>query len=168
MRPGAQGVKAILDGYRGRLYVEPSETALMQADEHMRQLEALQKAESSARMEPAVTRDGHRVEIAANVNRADQALKALEAGADGVGLMRTEFLFLEREHVPDEDEQYGVYRDMVAALDGRPLIVRTLDIGGDKQVPHLNLPEEDNPFLGVRGARLLLRRDDLLLSLIHI
>ena len=162
VRPGAQGVKAILDGYRGRLYVEPSETALMQADEHMRQLEALQKAESSARMEPAVTRDGHRVEIAANVNRADQALKALEAGADGVGLMRTEFLFLEREHVPDEDEQYGVYRDMVAALDGRPLIVRTLDIGGDKQVPHLNLPEEDNPFLGVRGARLLLRRDDLL------
>ena len=76
--------------------------------------------------------------------------------------MRTEFLFLERDHVPDEDEQYEVYRSMVNVLAGRPLIVRTLDIGGDKQVPHLALPHEDNPFLGVRGARLQLRREELL------
>ena len=82
-------------------------------------------------------------------------------GAEGVGLMRTEFLFLERGDAPDEDEQYATYRGMVEALDGRPLIVRTLDIGGDKQVPHLDLPVEANPFLGVRGARLLLRRPDL-------
>ncbi|KAF1021538.1 MAG: Phosphoenolpyruvate-protein phosphotransferase [Paracidovorax wautersii] len=155
-------VKAILDGYRGRLYIAPSETALLQADEHMRRLATLQAAEARSRLEPAVLRDGHRVEIAANVNRADQAVRALEAGADGVGLMRTEFLFLERDHAPDEEAQYEVYRAMVQALDGRPLIVRTLDIGGDKQVPHLHLPHEDNPFLGVRGARLLLRREDLL------
>ncbi|MGL1530610.1 putative PEP-binding protein, partial [Vibrio parahaemolyticus] len=85
-------------------------------------------------------------------------VEALSLGAEGVGLMRTEFLFLERDHAPDEDTQYAVYTDMLKALGGRPLIVRTLDIGGDKQVPHLNLPTEDNPFLGVRGARLLLRR----------
>jgi phosphocarrier protein FPr len=76
--------------------------------------------------------------------------------------MRTEFLFLERDTVPDEEDQYQAYRAMVEALEGRPLVVRTLDIGGDKQVPHLDLPVEDNPFLGVRGARLALRRDDLL------
>ncbi len=157
------GVKAILDGYRGRLYVAPSETALRQAGEMMARLQARQDAERSARLEPAQTTDGHRIEIGANVNRADQALAALDAGAEGVGLMRTEFLFLERDHAPDEQEQYQVYRAMVEALAGRPLIVRTLDIGGDKQVPHLDLPVEDNPFLGVRGARLCLRRDDLLL-----
>jgi phosphoenolpyruvate-protein phosphotransferase len=155
-------VKAILDGYRGRLHVAPSETALLQADAHIRRLSELQAAEARSRMEPAVTTDGQRIDVAANVNRADQALRAIEAGADGVGLMRTEFLYLERDHAPTEDEQYEVYRAMLEALAGRPLIVRTLDIGGDKQVPYLRLPHEDNPFLGVRGARLQLRREDLL------
>ena len=102
------------------------------------------------------------MEIAANVNLPAQAVGALALGAEGVGLMRTEFLFLERDHAPDEDTQYAVYAAMLKALGGRPLIVRTLDIGGDKQVPHLNLPTEENPFLGVRGARLLLRRPDLM------
>ena len=156
------GHKAILDGYRGRLYLAPSETALLQAQDMMTRLAQRQAEEARSRLEPATTTDGHRIEIAANVNRADQALKALEAGAESVGLMRTEFLFLERDHVPDEDEQFAVYRDMVLALQGKPLIVRTLDIGGDKQVPHLALPVEENPFLGIRGARLCLRRDDLL------
>ena len=159
----AAGSKAILDGYRGRLYIAPSETALRQAGEMIERLASKQAEEVKSRLQPALTTDGHRVEIAANVNRADQALRALEAGAEGVGLMRTEFLFLERDHAPDEDEQYEVYRAMVETLAGRPLIVRTLDIGGDKQVPHLDLPVEENPFLGVRGARLCLRRDDLLL-----
>ncbi len=91
-----------------------------------------------------------------------QAAAALEAGAEGIGLMRTEFLFLERNTAPDEEEQYQVYREMVEVLAGRRLIIRALDIGGDKQVPYLHLPHEDNPFLGVRGARLLLQRQDLL------
>ncbi|GKS92861.1 phosphoenolpyruvate--protein phosphotransferase [Acidovorax sp. SUPP2825] len=158
----AAGTPAILDGYRGRLYVGPSETALIEARERMQRLARRQEEEARTRQLPATTTDGHTVEIAANANRADQATHALAAGAEGVGLMRTEFLFLERDAVPDEDDQYAVYRAMVEALDGRPLIVRTLDIGGDKQVPHLDLPVEDNPFLGLRGARLCLRRDDLL------
>ncbi|WP_311223070.1 MULTISPECIES: phosphoenolpyruvate--protein phosphotransferase [unclassified Acidovorax] len=160
--PALAGAVAILDGYRGRLYVGPSETALIEARERIARLARRQNEEARTRQQPVTTTDGHTVEIAANANRADQAVKALEAGAEGVGLMRTEFLFLERDTVPDEDAQYEAYRAMAEALQGKPLVVRTLDIGGDKQVPHLDLPVEDNPFLGVRGARLALRRDDLL------
>lgn len=159
---GQSGVRAILDGYRGRLYVAPTEAGLAEAETHIANLQRMQAEEAKTRMQPATTTDGHRVEIGANANRADQARRALENGAEGVGLMRTEFLFLERDHVPGEDEQYEVYRAMVEALGGKPLIVRTLDIGGDKQVPHLALPQEENPFLGVRGARLQLRRNELL------
>ncbi|MDO5102113.1 MAG: phosphoenolpyruvate--protein phosphotransferase [Lautropia sp.] len=155
-------VKAILDGYRGALYIAPTDAALAEARQHIAHIERLKDDETRSRMQPATTTDGHRIEIGANVNRADQARLALEAGAEGVGLMRTEFLFLERDHIPNEDEQYEVYRAMVNVLAGKPLIVRTLDIGGDKQVPHMALPHEENPFLGVRGARLLLRRQDLL------
>ncbi len=158
----AVGRKAILDGYRGRLYIDPTETALMQADAMIQRLARRRAEESRTRLLPATTLDGHTLEVAANANRADQAATALSAGADGVGLMRTEFLFLERDHIPDEAEQYVVYREMIEALHGKPLVVRTLDIGGDKQVPHLHLPKEENPFLGVRGARLSLQRDDLL------
>jgi len=99
--------------------------------------------------------------MAANINRAADAPPAVEAGAEGVGLMRTEFIYLERTSVPSEDEQFEAYRDMVQALDGRPLIIRTLDIGGDKEVPFLNLPKEDNSFLGIRGIRFCLARPDL-------
>ena len=113
-------------------------------------------AAAAERQLPANTRDGHTVAIGANIIRAEQVASALEQGAEGVGLMRTEFLFLERHDTPGEDEQFHAYRGMLDALAGRPLIVRTLDIGGDKQVPHLGLPVEENPFLGVRGARLLL------------
>ena len=118
--------------------------------------------EAEGRAAPATTTDGHRFEIAANVNTPDQVGLALDLGAEGVGLMRTEFLFLERGATPSEDEQCEIYSAMLEALGDRPLIVRALDIGGDKQVAHLDLPREDNPFLGVRGARLLLRRPDLL------
>jgi phosphoenolpyruvate-protein phosphotransferase len=159
----ADGTVAILDGYRGRLYLAPTEAALAEARERIERLARRQQQEALGRSLPATTTDGHTVEIAANANRADQARKALEAGAEGVGLMRTEFLFLESEETPDEDTQYREYRAMVEALGGRPLVVRTLDIGGDKQVPHLDLPHEENPFLGVRGARLCLRREDLLM-----
>ncbi|WP_169737123.1 phosphoenolpyruvate--protein phosphotransferase, partial [Deinococcus pimensis] len=109
------------------------------------------------------TRDGVRVEVAANVNRAADAKGALDAGAEGVGLMRTEFLFLEREHVPTEEEQEREYREMAAALGDRPLVIRTLDIGGDKDVPYLGLAHEDNSFLGLRGIRLCFERPDLFL-----
>ncbi|HYD31131.1 MAG TPA: phosphoenolpyruvate--protein phosphotransferase, partial [Azospirillaceae bacterium] len=119
------------------------------------------EAERLERYKPAITRDGHRVEVAANISDAAEAVRAVDAGGEGVGLMRTEFLFLQRSSPPDEDEQVEAYRAMVRALNGLPLILRTLDIGGDKNVPYLSLPAEDNPFLGVRGIRLCFEREDL-------
>ncbi|MET3447269.1 phosphoenolpyruvate--protein phosphotransferase [Ralstonia sp. 1138] len=158
----ATGTQAIIDGTGGRLVLDPDDASIASARAWLQEDAARTQREEAERGLPARTRDGHTVEIAANVNLPAQAVEALTLGAEGVGLMRTEFLFLERDHAPDEDTQYAVYADMLKALGGRPLIVRTLDIGGDKQVPHLNLPTEENPFLGVRGARLLLRRADLM------
>jgi phosphoenolpyruvate-protein phosphotransferase len=157
-----EGVEAIIDGQNGRLYLNPSPADLASARAHIEEQQAIRAREAEQRSLPAQTRDGHRVDIGANINLPDQAPLALSQGAEGVGLMRTEFLFLERGSTPSEDEQYETYTAMARALDGRALIVRALDIGGDKQVAHLDLPHEDNPFLGVRGARLLLRRSDLL------
>ncbi|AST28360.1 phosphoenolpyruvate--protein phosphotransferase [Ralstonia pseudosolanacearum] len=158
----ASGTQAIVDGSGGQLYLDPDAAAVAGAEAWLREDAARAQREQAERGLPARTRDGHAVEIAANVNLPAQAIEAVTLGAEGVGLMRTEFLFLERDHAPDEDAQHEVYAAMLGALGGRPLIVRTLDIGGDKQVPHLNLPKEENPFLGVRGARLLLRRPDLM------
>ncbi len=156
------GTNAILDGQTGRLYLNPSEEAIASATAWAAEAAGKRDEEAKQRGEPATTTDGHRVEIGANVNRPDQVPLGIAQGGEGCGLMRTEFLFLEADATPTEDDQYVIYRGMIEALDGRPLIIRTLDIGGDKQVARLNLPHEENPFLGVRGARLLLRRPDLL------
>lgn len=156
------GIMAILDGQGGRLYLDPTEADLASARAYQDQQRRQREAEEAVRALPATTRDGHTVEIGANVNNVEQVAAALALGAEGVGLMRTEFLFLERGESPSEDQQAAIYTGMLDALDGRPLVVRALDIGGDKQVAHLHLPNEANPFLGVRGARLLLRRPDLL------
>ncbi len=158
----ANGTQAIVDGTTGRLYLDPSAADIASAEAWRAMQRAQAEAEARERAMPAQTRDGHRIAVGANVNNPDQVVFALDQGAEGVGLMRTEFLFLERGDTPSEDDQYETYSGMLRALDGRPLIVRTLDIGGDKQVAHLRLPHEENPFLGVRGARLLLRRPDLM------
>lgn len=153
---------AILDGTTGRLYLDPSAADVASAESWRARQREQAEAEARERAKPAQTRDGHRIAIGANINNPEQVPLALDQGAEGVGLMRTEFLFLERGDTPSEDDQYATYSGMLKALGGRPLIVRTLDIGGDKQVAHLHLPKEENPFLGVRGARLLLRRPDLM------
>ncbi|PWV63186.1 phosphoenolpyruvate--protein phosphotransferase [Plasticicumulans acidivorans] len=158
----AEGSTAIVDGASGRLYLDPSAADLAAARDYLVAQQRIRQREAEQRSQPARTRDGHTLDIGANVNLPEQVALALSQGAEGVGLMRTEFLFLERGSTPSEDEQYAIYRAMAQALGGRPLVVRALDIGGDKQVAHLELPREDNPFLGVRGARLLLRRADLL------
>jgi phosphoenolpyruvate-protein phosphotransferase len=156
-----EGCLAILDGERGNLYVDPSQATLEAARQAQQDLAALREAEKLRCYEPALTVDGQRVEVVANIGRVQEAEQAVNAGGEGVGLLRTEFLFLERESPPAEDEQFEAYRTMVQSLGGLPLIVRTLDIGGDKKVPYLNLPAEENPFLGVRGIRLCLARPDL-------
>ena len=158
----SEGSTAVIDGSSGCLYLDVSEADQRSVTAVITQQNAAREALRAARHQPAVTTDGHTVEIAANVANPKQAATAIESGAEGIGLMRTEFLFLERNDAPNEEEQYQVYREMTEVLAGRRLIIRALDIGGDKQVPYLDLPREENPFLGVRGARLLLQRQDLL------
>ncbi|MDN7717379.1 phosphoenolpyruvate--protein phosphotransferase [Burkholderia gladioli] len=155
------GEHVVLDGNAGRLYAGVSAADRERAAEAQHRFVEAQHRAAANRALPAVTLDGHVLEIGANITRPAQVKAAIENGADGVGLMRTEFLFLERHDAPDEEEQYACYRQMVEASGGRHLIIRTLDIGGDKQVPYLNLPHESNPFLGVRGLRLCLRRPEL-------
>ncbi|WP_186029794.1 phosphoenolpyruvate--protein phosphotransferase [Burkholderia gladioli] len=155
------GEHVVLDGNAGRLYAGVSAADRERAAEAQRRFVEAQHRAAANRALPAATLDGHVLEIGANITRPAQVKAAIENGADGVGLMRTEFLFLERHDAPDEEEQYACYRQMVEASGGRHLIIRTLDIGGDKQVPYLNLPRESNPFLGVRGLRLCLRRPEL-------
>jgi phosphocarrier protein FPr len=156
-----EGVLAVLDGDNGVLYVDPSEEDLRGAHEARRSLADLRDAEHRTRYEPALTTDGVRIEVVANTGLAQEAAQAVEAGGEGIGLMRSEFLFLERDTPPSEEEQYEAYRQSAEALRGLPLIVRTLDIGGDKAVPYLEMPPEENPFLGVRGVRLCLAHPEL-------
>lgn len=157
----ADGTPCILDGSQGTLYLRPDEADIQSAQQQQRYLQRLQEAANASRFDNALTLDGHRVEVAANINSAIDAPQAVEAGAEGVGLMRTELLFLGRTAAPSEEEQFEAYRDMVQAMQGRPLIIRTLDIGGDKEVPYLNIPKEDNAFLGIRGIRFCFARPDL-------
>ena len=153
--------RLVLDGDDGTLLVEPDDGTV--AAYRARQAVAvtvLAQARERAH-EPAVTRDGYRVEIVANVGNVEGARAALESGAEGVGLLRTEFLYLERTHLPDEEEQYRAYRAIVDVFGDQPVILRTLDIGGDKDLPYLDLPHEMNPFLGLRAIRLCLARPEL-------
>lgn len=162
VRELANGTAVILDGGKGTLLVDPDETAVAQAKtDQAAWQKRLQDAEKSA-AEAAVTRDGHHIEVVANVGGLADTKQAVKAGAEGVGLLRTEFLFLDRQEAPGEDEQFAVYRDIAQAMQGRPVIVRTLDIGGDKPLPYINVAPEANPFLGERGIRLCLNRPALL------
>ncbi len=158
------GLMAVLDGSKGTLIVEPDEATLVAAREaqaawQARQAEAAQRAAEQAR-----TVDGHYVEVVANIGGLGDAREAAASGAEGVGLLRTEFLFLRREQAPTTDEQFDVYHSIVQALQQRPVIVRTLDIGGDKPLPYIQVAREENPFLGERGIRLCLARPELLRS----
>ncbi len=157
----AEGTQCVLDGDAGNLYLEPDAADLALAKQTQQAWQARRDAERLACYQPAITTDGSRIEVVANIGGAAEAEQAVNAGAEGIGLLRSEFLFLQREQPPSEDEQFEAYSAMTRALNGLPLIIRTLDIGGDKEVPYLSVPTEANPFLGVRGIRLCLARPDL-------
>jgi phosphocarrier protein FPr len=156
------GTPLVLDGQAGTLEVEPPADVVAER-EAAREAGERRRAEARAHArEPATTTDGHTLEIAANLGSPKEAAEAVELGAEGVGLLRTEFLFLDRDTAPTEDEQRAVYEEIARALDGRPLIVRTLDAGADKPLRFLRQAPEENPFLGVRGIRLGLAQPELL------
>ncbi|MEK5641218.1 phosphoenolpyruvate--protein phosphotransferase [Paenibacillus rhizosphaerae] len=158
----ADGDLIAVDGAAGRCIVRPSEAEAEQSRLRMEEGERERAALARYAARPAVTADGTRVELAANIGTAAEAKAAAAQGAGGVGLFRTEFLFMNAPAMPGEEEQFRAYREAAAAMDGRPVIIRTMDIGGDKALPYLDLPREDNPFLGYRAIRIGLGRQDLL------
>ena len=158
----AEGQRVLLDAGAGTLDPDPDAEALAAFQARSRAASERRAAEAAAAHELCFTADGARIEIFANLGSAREAAQAVEAGAEGCGLLRTEFLFLDRETAPDEEEQRAAYASIAAALEDRPLIVRTLDIGGDKPVPYLPFAPEENPALGLRGVRLSLARPELL------
>ena len=160
----AEGTPVVVDGTTGVIHVDPDESLLAELTAARDEREvALQDAQASA-LEPAATIDGTPIEVAANIGSPVDAVRGVAAGADGIGLFRTEFLFMGRSAMPDAREQEAAYRETAEALGGRPLVIRTLDVGADKPLPFLDQPSEPNPFLGVRGIRLGLEQPDLLLT----
>lgn len=155
------GETVILDGTNGKLYIQPDDADLEAARKVQAVMADQRDREYRARYEPAITMDGHRIDVVANIANGAEAEQAVQRGAEGVGLLRTEFLFLDRSEPPTEEEQYRAYSQMVKALGGLPLIIRTLDIGGDKNIAYLHLPPEDAYFMGIRGIRLCLSRPEL-------
>lgn len=157
------GAAIILDGDQGAVRLNPSAEDMEKIKARLLRSAQRRSEEAGTADKPALTLDGHRMEVFANIGDADEAAGAVKLGAEGVGLLRSEFLFLDRAGAPGEEEQARAYRTAAAALGkGRPFIIRTLDVGGDKPVPYLHIPKEANPFLGERGIRVGLDRPDIL------
>ncbi len=154
------GDAIVLDGSSGDVYVNPDEETRKAFAGRRTQLADEKKELERYIGMPSVTRDGIRVEIAANIGRPEDVDKVLQYDGEGIGLFRTEFLFMDREEMPTEDEQLAAYRRVAEAMDGRPVIIRTLDIGGDKEIPYMGLEKDENPFLGYRAIRFCLDRKE--------
>jgi phosphotransferase system enzyme I (PtsI) len=155
------GQYALLDGFNGVLILNPSDQALYEYGQLILRQATLQQRLQDLLTEPAVTLDGHRVLLNANIEQAADAEQVKANGAEGVGLFRTEYLFLNREHLPGEEQQYQDYREAAAALKPLPVVIRTLDLGGDKFLAHMQMPTELNPFLGWRAIRISLQERDI-------
>ncbi|MEK3731327.1 MULTISPECIES: phosphoenolpyruvate--protein phosphotransferase [Paenibacillus] len=151
----------IVDGLEGDVIINPSEQTVAEyrakQEAYAKQVEEWRKL----RTEPTISRDGVHVELAANIGTPNDVAGVLDNGGEGVGLYRTEFLYMGRDKLPSEEVQYVAYKTVLEKMEGKPVVVRTLDIGGDKELPYLDLPKEMNPFLGFRAVRLCLERQDI-------
>ncbi|GGK14722.1 phosphoenolpyruvate-protein phosphotransferase [Caldalkalibacillus thermarum] len=155
------GTTIIVDGNEGKVVVNPTPEEL-HSYEQKRQDYLKQKATWSKLInDPTLSADGHQVELAANIGTPDDLASVLDNGAEGIGLYRTEFLYMGRDQLPSEEEQFEAYKQVLEKMKDKPVVVRTLDIGGDKELPYLDLPQELNPFLGFRAIRLCLDQQDL-------
>lgn len=155
------GDQIIVDGSAGDVIIEPSAKEIKayeeKADKVQEEKAALQKLVD----DPSKTMDGVEVELAANIGTPDDLEGVTTNGAEGIGLYRTEFLYMGRNEIPSEEEQYEAYKKVLEGMDGKPVVVRTLDVGGDKELPYLDLPKEMNPFLGFRAVRMTLDNEEL-------
>ncbi|HBT18666.1 MAG TPA: phosphoenolpyruvate--protein phosphotransferase [Clostridiaceae bacterium] len=151
----------IVDGIEGTVIIDPDHATIEKyvalQEAHNKEKEELKKLIDVK----TVTKSGKRIEVAGNIGKPEDVHKVLENGADGIGLFRTEFLYMDRNEMPTEEEQYESYKYVLERMEGKPVVIRTLDIGGDKQLPYLAMPNEMNPFLGYRAIRLCLDRTDI-------
>lgn len=150
-----------MNGFDGEVIADPTETELAAYTERMQSAAASEQQLLALKDEPSTTTDGHKVELAGNIGTPQDLAAVLDNGGEGVGLFRSEFLYMNRATAPTEEEQFASYREVAEGLAGKPVIIRTLDVGGDKEIPYLDLPKESNPFLGYRAIRVCLDRTDL-------
>ena len=149
------GDEIIVDGVDGEVIVNPSQSEVKEYEKKAQDYAAHKKRLESLKEKAAKTRDGHQVELAANIGTSNDIKGALENGAEGIGLYRSEFLYMDRDSLPREEEQFKAYQKAADKIDG-PVVIRTMDIGGDKELPYLDMPDEMNPFLGYRAIRMSL------------
>ncbi|AVP93517.1 phosphoenolpyruvate-protein phosphotransferase PtsI [Aeromonas rivipollensis] len=156
------GDMLILDGINNQIIINPTAEQLAEAKKFQAQFQAEKDELAKLKDLPAITLDGHQVEVCANIGTVKDTEGAIRNGAEGVGLYRTEFLFMDRDALPTEDEQFKAYKEVAEAMPDQPIIVRTMDIGGDKELPYMNFPKEMNPFLGWRAVRIFFDREDIM------
>ena len=155
------GDTVVLDGTTGEVYVNPEEEIVASYEQKKKAFAEEKALLQQYKGQPSKTKDGKQVELVCNIGKPEDADKVVECDGEGVGLFRTEFLFMDRDSVPTEEEQFEAYKTVAEKLAGKPVIIRTLDIGGDKAIDYLGLEQEENPFLGFRAIRFCLQRPDI-------
>ena len=155
------GDMVVLDGTRGEAIVNPDEAAVSEYEKKLEEYKKDKELLKKYTGKPTVSKDGTKVELVCNIGKPEDAKKVVECDGEGIGLFRTEFLFMDRDSLPTEEEQFEAYKSVAETMAGKPVIIRTLDIGGDKEIPYLGLEKEDNPFLGFRAIRFCLQRKDI-------
>ena len=152
----------LLDGESGEVIILPTYAEKSDYDNKKKKYDTNKEMLKKYRELPSISKDGKKVEIAGNIGSPEDAKKVIENGGEGIGLFRTEFLFMDRDCMPTEEEQFESYKEVATAMEGKPVIIRTLDIGGDKEIPYMGIVQDENPFLGYRAIRLCLdRKDDI-------
>ena len=152
----------LLDGESGEVIILPTDNEKSDYENKKKNYDANKEMLKKYRELPSISKDGKKVEIAGNIGSPEDAKKVIENGGEGIGLFRTEFLFMDRDCMPTEEEQFESYKEVATAMEGKPVIIRTLDIGGDKEIPYMGIVQDENPFLGYRAIRLCLdRKDDI-------
>ena len=154
-------MEIIVDGNSGKVYFNPDQATLDEYNEKLEEYKVEQERLKAFKDKKAETGDGHQVEVVGNMGNLKDIVPILDNGGEGVGLFRSEFLYMDRSELPTEEEQFEVYKEAAEKMGERPVIIRTLDVGGDKELPYLDFPEEMNPFLGYRAIRVCLERDDI-------